>query len=76
MSAPFSSSTDYEHWAKDWCWRCTHDDDKGCPILGEAIVGRMPVQWLSTHEEDKHYPYHRYVCTAFAERVGDGVPTA
>ena len=64
MGAPFSSSTDYEMWAEDWCWRCANDVNKDCPILEQAIAGRVPQEWTPLWAE---YPHHRYFCRSFAK---------
>jgi len=78
--SPFSNHTEFEMWAGRYCYECVNDDaetETWCPILGVALFGQWPKEWIPrTHEwqiGDKSGSYEVVdTCTEFEQRRDDG----
>lgn len=55
----FSNGAEGETWMAVWCATCVRDEDE-CPLVGVAIFGRTPVQWISRNPQGMR---DKYVCT-------------
>lgn len=76
--SPFSNSTEGMSWQWNWCDRCVNDkamrvDDGrpdpvsgvlGCPILGVAMLGKTPSEWI---ENDWRRLGDQYHCVEFRD---------
>ena len=58
-----SNGTEGECFQAKWCAHCTHDDydnEVFCPILGNALSGEQPPEWI--------YVNNTPTCTAFTDK--------
>jgi hypothetical protein len=63
-----SNGTEGHDFQSRWCGHCANDDvdeDMLCPILGNALFGDQPAEWV--------YRNRQPTCTAFV-RFGDDGP--
>lgn len=80
---PFSNGTCGYGWMDAWCNRCWHDgparrgdEANGCPLLGVALLGRTPAEWLPG-EPDTPTGFSipdQYTCVMFRHEDDGGDP--